>query len=573
MSRIFLHPVPAGNKPLPNLTPSSFKTKQFIKGIIKDNRSSLVFLLVISYLIVALGILNSFFFKTVVDYFIPEREIVQLNTFALLFAGLGLILAVFSYVRAQAVIHFSNKVEINLASSYFQQLMSLPSRFFHNRSSGELISRYNDALYLRELLSRSFVGGVLDLTVALVLGVVLYFVSPLLFVVTIIGCLVFLCAAVMFIQPIKKRVKRHLEEKANTQTSLYQFLSNEGSLKSLGKREYAAKRIMGRVKSQQKSLVHLRTLENISVVIKQFIMAGFMILIVWMGAREIIFGQMTIGDLIFFLSILGILVASISSLVNLQVDIQEAGVALERFRDILEYPEESQSQDESIEEFKQLEVHSLLWRPNLNQPVFYCPHFILKRGELVWLQGGNGSGKSSFSKVLAGLWEVEQGCLFYNGKDAANLDLTAYRSAVAYVDGEPFFFTGSLLDNLLMGSEVEVERLDWALTISGMKDFVSGLPGGVQEKIHEKDARFSAGQKQKLNLARVLLTDKQVIILDEAMSNIDQAGKEEILRQLLAMNKTVVYISHDHAGERLFHKCYEFTEVKDGRTSFRLKQN
>lgn len=542
---------------------SGYSMKSFFLELLKNNRRALVTVIVFSIAFLLLTVLNSMFFKLTIDYIIPNRNIRTLHLLLIGFVAVNVLFTLFGFARSQIIVRLSNHMDLHIADDYFKHMMHVGLDFHDKRNSGELISRYEDSLQIREILNKSVIGNVLDVTIAVAASSILLFTNVQIFGLTMGACIAFLLITALYFNVIARRAKKYLEAKAEVNSFLVQFLGKMNSILSFNKTSYVHEGIVSKIKSEQRALYKLRTTENQSGALKTLLMNVFFLVIVWYGTLQIINGSLSLGDLVLYVTLLNFIIASVNNLINTQVELQEALVTINRFKDYLGYPVQPEG-DKDVEDILSVEAHELKYGYNLKETLIECDSFEIERGERIYLHGKSGSGKSTFTKLLANLLTPTEGVIFVNGEDIRTYTNSSLRRAVTYVSNEPLILDGTIYENVSMGDTVDPDEVIRALEIVQLNDHIQKLPQGIETTIYEEGGNLSSGQKQRLNLARALVQGHQLLIMDEALSHVDEDTVHTILAEISNSQSMMIYISHRNLSKEYFHKTYRFDTKEEG---------
>ena len=274
-------------------------------------------------------------------------------------------------------------------------------------------------------------------------------------------------------------------------------------------------------------------------------------IILWVGGVSVINGEMTIGALITFNSLLAYFLDPIKHLIDLQPQIQTAVVAADRLGEILELEAEK---DES--EYKKMtpeslsgdiEIKNLNFRYGTRKLVLENIDITIKNGQKVAFVGESGSGKTTLSKLLLNLYSAESGEILINGNNIKDINIETLRERIAYIPQETFLFSGSIFENLTLGLDnATMDDIIDASKMAQAHDFINELPLRYQTRLEENGTNLSGGQRQRLAIARAMLKKPDILILDEATSNLDAITERALDRTIheFAGNMTTIFIAH-----------------------------
>jgi ATP-binding cassette subfamily B protein len=276
-------------------------------------------------------------------------------------------------------------------------------------------------------------------------------------------------------------------------------------------------------------------------------LAGAVVL--WYGGHRVFDGQLTIGQLMFFNSVLGYLLTPVMNLATANQAMQEASIALDRLYQVLsldiEEPAGTRAACPPLE--RCIEFKSVSFRYGCRETVLHGVDLTIPAGATVALVGESGSGKTTLLKLLLRFYDPQQGVILFDGIDLRDLRRDEIRSRIGIVSQDPFIFAGTIAENIALGNpDAGLDKVIAAARAAELDAFVQGLPSRYHTMIGERGTNLSGGQRQRLALARVLLLNPEVIVLDEATSHLDTTTEQAIQRSLHRRfrNKTVLMVAH-----------------------------
>ena len=276
-------------------------------------------------------------------------------------------------------------------------------------------------------------------------------------------------------------------------------------------------------------------------------------IILWVGAVQVIKGNMTIGELITYHALLAYFLNPIENLIGIQPTMQSALVAGERLNEIFDLEIEKNEKEHkkvSPTQFTgEIQCSNLTFRYGTRKNVLEDISFRIQSGSQVAFVGESGSGKTTISKLLMGYYESQQGDIYYDAYHIQEINRTALRERIAYVSQESFFFSASIYENLCFGltRTVTLEEIIRVCKQAAIHDMISELPLRYETMLEENASNLSGGQRQRLAIARALLKKPDILILDEATSHLDSTTEKEITDMLKELGKqgvTIIMIAH-----------------------------
>ena len=519
-------------------------------GLLAPHTSVLLEAFVCALLMTVLGLSSSYFVQHLVDSVLVRGEGRLLNAL-----GIGMILvllfrSLFGMLRQYLVAHVGRKVDLVLIAGYARHVLTLPLRFFEMRQVGEILSRVNDAAKVREAISGTTLTAVVDATVVVLLLVVLFFYDLPLALMSA-AFVPLLVASVMLHHPAVRRLSQDaMESGAQLSAHLVEDVSGVETGKAFGAERARAEEGEDRLIQLIGDIFSLQKLGLSINAAGMFVTTLAGIVILWYGGHRVIAGALTVGQLLFFYTLLGYLLGPLERLASVNLRLQDALVAVDRLYQILDI------EVEKLNEVKKapfrgvrdgLELHDVGFGYGFRAPVLEKVNLRVPAGKTVAILGESGSGKSTLLKLLMGFYPPSEGRITIDGVDLRDFDLESLRRGIGLVSQDPFIFNGTIGDNILLGRpEATQEEAMGAARLAGLEEFITSLPERYETVIGERGANLSGGQRQRLAIARALVRKPDILIFDEATSHLDTATERVIQDNLKTVltGKTVILVAH-----------------------------
>jgi NHLM bacteriocin system ABC transporter peptidase/ATP-binding protein len=541
---------------LPQFKPGGEKRSVLgaLRRRLAGNERSLLYILLVSGMLVIPGLIIPVFSRIFVDeYLIAHRE----SWIRALLTGM-VITAIFraglTAMQQYFLLRLELKLALTTASNFFWHLLRLPVVFFTQRHSGEIGSRVVINDMLAQLLSSQLATTLLGLVTMFFYALAMFQYSLVLTVLTIAIAALNLVALKMISRHRTDANQRLLQEQGKLLGTTMSGVQMVETLKATGSESDFFSRWAGfQAKSLNAQQVLGRPTQFLNVLpraltaINQAAVLGF-------GGFLAMHGQLTIGTLVAFQSLMASFIEPVNNLVSLGVTIQTVEGGMARLDDVLAYPVDPQTAAASIPEESRrltklsggLELKDITFGySRLEAPLVQGFSLSLKPGERVALVGPTGCGKSTISKLVSGLYPTWSGEVLFDGKKRENLPRHVLSNSVALVDQDIFLFDGTVRENLALWDKTAPETsLIQAAKDACIHDEVSARQGGYESFVQEGGRNFSGGQRQRLEIARALLNNPTVLVLDEATSALDSKTEKIIDQNLRRRGCTCLIIAH-----------------------------
>lgn len=540
---------------VPNQT---FEKKDETKGLFQrffhlllPQKRLILHVFIASMLITILGILGAFYYKILIDDILTSGLLKTLHVLSIGIILLNLFKVLLSAFRSHLLLYLSQKLDIALLLGYYKHVLELPMNFFGTRKVGEIISRFNDASKVRDAISGATLTIMIDTIMVIVGGAILYSQNAYMFGVTIIIVIFYFTIVISFNKWYRKLNEVQMENNAQLTSYMVESLNGIQTVKA-----YNAQRKVN-LETETKFIRLLRSVFKLSWVSNlQGSLVGFVeltggIVILWVGAYNVIKGNLSIGQLITYNSLLAYFLDPVKNLINLQPQMQTALVAADRLGEILDLEPERTSYEEKklapINMRGDIYFRNITFRYGTRRPVLENITMHIKQGERIALVGESGSGKTTLSKLLLNLYCPEEGEILINDNNLKDIKLEALREKIAYIPQETFLFSGSIMDNLTLGlDDITVEEVIDASKKAQAHEFINELPLRYETRLEEYGSNLSGGQRQRLAITRAILKKPDILILDEATSNLDSITERAIENTIEEYSKdmTTIIIAH-----------------------------
>ena len=523
------------------------KYKEKVAGLLSFlpilfRRKGLIAVIVLlSFLVTLVNIIGSYYLQSIIDRLIPQEDYALLTMISLGLCIAYIAQQVFTFFKDYLLHRLGNYLSISVILPYIKHVLSLPISFFGSRRTGEITSRFGDANTIIDALASTILSIFLDVTIVITLAVALILQNRSLFLMTLTVVPLYVLIILAFYKLFEKENYQLMEANSQVNTAVIDDLRGIETLKSLRVEERRYQEIEVKFHDYLKKSLSKAKWQLTQDGLKTGVQLVFNVFILWYGAQLVMEGQLSSGQLITYNMLLNYFTSPLINIINLQSKIQQAKVANNRLQEVYVVNKEEKGQLKDLF-FKQLDLKGVSHRFSYQQETLHNIDLTINKGEKIALMGQSGSGKTTLAKVLSGYHTKSSG---HVSLDKGSISQAELRQLVTYVPQQTYVFTGTILENLLLGLEGEVDE-QFILRACEQADILADIqkmPLGFQTQVSE-DGGLSGGQKQRLAIARALLSKQPILIFDEATSGLDSDTESRVMANLAKIKRTMIFIAH-----------------------------
>ena len=528
---------------------SRFDFSWFIPVVVR-HRKLLAETLLVSFVLQLFALVTPLFFQVVMDKVLVHRGLTTLDVIVVGLLVITLFESLLSLLRTYVFAHTACRMDVELGKRLFQHLVELPLAYFRSRRVGDSVARVRELENIRSFLTGNSITLVLDVLFSIVFIAVMFAYSGWLTLVVVLSLPLYVLVSVLITPVLRARLEQSFNRGAENQAFLVETLNGIDTLKSMAVEPQATRRWDEQLAAYVSASFKTQNLSTLAHESAALIGKLVTVITLWLGARLVIEGELTVGQLIAFNMLAGRVSQPIMRLAQLWSGFQQVGISVQRLGDILNTRTEANHGNGSVLPTLagqiQLDQVSFRYRPDASE-VLRAVSLDVAAGEVIGVVGRSGSGKSTLTRLIQRLYTPERGRVLLDGMDLAIADVSSLRRQIGVVLQENMLFRRSVRDNIaLIDPGAPIEDIIQAAKLAGAHEFILELPEGYDTLVGEHGASLSGGQRQRLAIARALMTNPRILILDEATSALDYES-EHIIQQNMAhicRGRTVIIIAH-----------------------------
>lgn len=529
----------------------------FINSI-KKHKTVLSEVLLASLFVQIFALLTPLIFQVIIDKVLTHRAMSTLDVMVTALVAISVFEVALGAMRHYIFSHTTNRVDLELGSKLFTHILRLPLAYFNSRRSGDTVARVRELDNARNFLMGPALTGWLDLVFAVVFLAVMFYYSPVLTFIVLATLPVFFGASFIVTPILRQKLEDKFALGAENQAFLVETVTAMEAIKSAAVEQRWQKEWTGRMAEYSESSFHAGHTANVT---NQFIGLVSKILtaiLLWVGAKLVIDGDLSVGGLIAFNMLAGRVNAPILKLSSLWQDFTQMKVSVSRLSDIMDSKAEGYHGVERtalppLEGKISFESVSFRYKPNAAESL--CDvSFEIYPGEIIGVVGVSGAGKTTIMRLIQRLYTPQTGRILVDGIDVNTVDGTWLRRQIGVVAQDAVLFNRSVRENIAFSSpSMDISQIIEAAKLAGAHDFILELPEGYDTLIGERGGLLSGGQKARLAIARALASEPKILLLDEATAALDYEAEFAIHDQMaqICKGKTVIIAAHRLSTLRL----------------------
>lgn len=521
-----------------------------LKSYIFLYKKILLFFLVLTILASLFSLLNSFYLSSLYN----QKNNYHIVLF--LFLLFSVFKIIIDYIKNSIVFDFDNNFDSKLTNNIYKKILSLPLRYHHSRPVGDIMSRVNDLSSIKEFINFVSFSLITDFLFVIIIFIIIFFINKLLFLLLIIFALTYMFVYLLFRDKIYSMSLILKEKNSEVNSYLIESILGIDTIKNFN----IEKERKLRFKSKYNNLLKLNVKYNkfiLSIELFQnFIMTISNVFILFVGIKLVNKGLLLFSNLIIINSLLIYFFISLKNIIYFDRILIDSKNSYNRLEDLLD--EEEDNNNKSNFNFNNnIEFKNVAYSYD-SYNIFENLSFNIDKGDFVFVKGDSGVGKSTLFKILTKQINDYKGKVIIDNTNIKNLSLNDIRNNICFVSQNEIIFTDTILNNITLFKEVAKKELEKVIRITGIDKFLKEKNISLNFLLEENGHNISGGERQRILLARALLQNKKILILDETTNGIDILSEENIVRKVKEeYDVTLILISHRYDNLKLFNKVFE----------------
>ncbi|MCC8936850.1 type I secretion system permease/ATPase [Bradyrhizobium sp. Arg68] len=527
-------------------------------GAIRKYKRVLGEVLLASFFLQLFALVSPLFFQVVVDKVLVHRSLSTLEVLAIGLIAIALFETILGILRTYLFSHTTNRIDVELGARLFRHLLGLPIGYFQARRVGDSVARVRELENIRNFLTSSGLTLVIDLFFTGIFIAVLFYYSPLLTWIVLASFPFYVGISAVATPLFQRRLDEKFKRGAENQAFLVESVSGIETLKAMAVEPQMQRRWEEQLAGYVAASFRVTSLGNVASESVQFVSKLASAAILFFGAKLVIGGELSVGELIAFNLLAGRVSTPVLRLAHTWQDFHQARLSIARLGDILNTAPEpvySPGKMALAAVRGDISFENVSFRYRIDGPeILHDINLEVPAGQVLGIVGTSGSGKSTLAKLVQRLYLPESGRVLIDGVDIAQVDPARLRRQIGVVLQDSTLFNGTVRDNIaLVDPAIPAENVMAAAKLAGAHDFILKLPEGYDTIVGERGGTLSGGQRQRIAIARALIADPRILIFDEATSALDYESESIVQKNMaqMARGRTVIIIAHRLSALRL----------------------
>ena len=516
-----------------------------IKYVIKNNKKMILNIIYITLITTIFTCIYSYHFKVIIDNYLLTDKL-SILVIIIIFIIVLLIKLITEFLRNNLLLYLNQKIDLSIITTTINKIISLPYSYYKNKTTGETISRINDLLYIKNVVSKTITTIFLDIVLSLIVLIVLFTINKtmtiILFIIIIIYFLVFLA----YKNTIKEVTNSIQEDSAKVNSLLVESISSYETIKGLNLENKFKNKINNQYLKSINNNLELTRIINNEDLIKDLIEGITILFIIYIGITYTMDKSLTIGSLITYNSLLYYFVNPIRNSLEFYKELYYTKNSIKRINNILNYKYEKLDKESNLNIEGDIHIENLEFSYNQKNKILNNINIDIPKGNKVLILGSSGSGKSTLLKILYRYYEIGRNNIFINNYDLLDYEIADIRKKVTYISQNEFLYTDTIKNNIILERNITEKEFINICRLTCVDEIVKDNVLSYNFMLEENGVNISGGQRQRIILARSLLKKSSIILIDEGLNEIDINLERKILKNIFEYykDKIIIIVSH-----------------------------
>ena len=546
--KVFNTPLYIRNKSLNNIIISSlFK-----------NKSIIVSLIILSIIFTILSVVSSMYAQIIFDKVI-DTNVTNIILVSGVFSVLYIIKNITNYIRNYIIIYFNQKLDISIIEDSFKRVILLPYYYYKNKNTGEVLSRINDLVNIKNFITKVIVTCFLDIFTFIISLIIIYMINKNIIFISLVICFIYVVILFIF-NPFIKSITKYVQEgNARVNSNIIECISSFETVKGLHIEDNILRKFSNIYSNYLNRVYSSEKISNNMLFMREIIMDLGILFINYLSIRYIKDSIITRGEYLTIMLLSSYLIYPFRNIISTLGEYHLVKGSIHRFNNLLEV-EIDKYEDKRLVVNGNIRVNNLTYSYNNKNNILDSISFDIKDKEKVLVLGPSGCGKSTIMKILYKYYKVDRDMIYIDNEDINDYNLSDIRDNFTYISQNEMLYTDTIQNNILLGRNIDYKLFLSICKIFYIDDIIKDNVMGYDYMLLENGVNISGGERERIILGRSFLKDSKVVIIDEGLNQIDINLERKILKNMFYYfyDKTIIIISHRKENMDLYDKVISF---------------
>lgn len=547
-----------------NILSNDYSKKNLLNFIIKiylTHKTYFVLIFILSLITTLFSIFSSFYLEFMLDMISYGKKKFLFMLF-IVFLIFNLIKVLTDYFRDKILINIQEKIDFNLTFGTFKKIILLPYHYFRSRTTGDVVSRITDINVIKDFIIKASVSLFVDFILAFISFFILLFINKNLFLVSLGIIFVYALIIILFNKYYDKKLTTIQQQKSSVMSYMIESISAFESVKGNSLEEETLNKFENNYCKFLNKSFKLESVYNFQTLLKKLVNNVGSIIIIFIGCKLVIENKLTFGQLLSFNTLLSYFLEPIKSIVNMDLDIRKSKIIYTRVSNLELKKEDNALVERNID--GNIKASNLSYTYNDKKLILNKVNFDIPVGNKVMIIGKSGSGKSTLVKMLLKYYECNRNELFIDDIDINDYKETSIKDNIVYISQNEMLFTDTLYNNIIYNRNIDIEDFLKIEKMCMIEEIIKENISGFNMMLEENGFNISGGERQRIVLARSLLSKFNILIIDEGLNQMDIGLERQVLKNIFNeyKSKTIIIVSHRLENMDLFDQVLELSNGK-----------
>jgi len=537
-----------------------------LKVVLFDNKRMIINLLILTMITTIFTCVYSYYFKIIIDKVLNTDKL-NILVITIIFLLIFVLKTFIEYLRNNLLLYLNQKIDLSIITKTIDKIISLPYSYYKNKTTGEMISRINDLFYIKNVISKIIVMIFLDIILAFSTLIILFNINKTMSMYLFIIIMIYIVLFLIFRPSIKNMTDINQEDNSKINSQLVESISSYETIKGLNLEKIFQNKINKLYLTSINNNLNFSKLINTQDLLNDLFEGIILLFILYIGSNLIMDNLLTVGSLITFNSLVYYFITPIKTSLDFYKDLFYVKNSIKRINNILNYKYEKLDKNTNLLITGDIKINNLEFSYNNKTKIINDISLNINDKDKVLILGSSGSGKSSLLKLLYKYYDIERNKIYINDYDINDFTLKDIRENITYISQNEVLYNDTIRNNIILDRNIDDKSFINVCNMLYVNEIIKDNILSYDYNLEENGANISGGQRQRIILARALLKNSKIILIDEGLNEIDINLERKILKNIFAYykDKTIIIVSHRLDNMDLYNKVIniEKGKVKD----------